>query len=217
VTEHVEVKGSIWTPGVPVLADTPAKKYLLALTGVLLSVALAYLTVTGWRAVQADNYYSEANHQHMGKELSEAKKGYEKALALNPNHAEASFGLGMIEAATDPGRAVELYLRAIAIDPRNADYHAWLAYAYHNELGKTGPAIKSMETAVDLDGQNYQYRLALSAFLVADGQVDRAIRQLEEVVKLAPEIPAAHQKLGDLYSGLGQKEKASSHRAMISK
>jgi tetratricopeptide (TPR) repeat protein len=215
VTEHAEAKGSIWTPGVPAIADTPIKTYALILVGIALSVLLAYLAVSGWQKIQADNYYAEANHRHMGQDLAGAKKGYKKALSLNPNHADANFGLAMIEADKDPRRAVERYKKAIALDPRNADYHAWLAFAYHNGLDKSAPAIGSMNKAIELEPENYQYRLAISAFMVNVGEVDGAIAHLEQVTRLAPAVSSAHEKLAGLYAERGEKDKARAHRAMI--
>jgi tetratricopeptide (TPR) repeat protein len=215
VTEHAEPKGSIWTPGVPAIADTPIKTYALILVGILLSVLLAYLAINGWQKIQADNYYAEANHRHMGQDLAGAKKGYKKALSLNPNHADANFGLAMIEAGKDPRQAVKRYKKAIELDPRNADYHAWLAYAYHNELKKPALAIESMKKAIELEPENYQSRLAISVFMVNAGEIDGAIAQLEEVTKLAPAVSSAHERLAALYAESGDEEKARTHRGMI--
>lgn len=206
MTEYTEAKKSIWTPGAPVFADTPIKKYLLVAAILVLTGLLVLLAAGGRRRLAENRYYSQAVDLQESNQVSAAKKAYKKVLSLNPEHAEANIGLGMLEVGKEPLRAVARYKKAIAIDPGQADYYAWLAYAYFNELGKPAKAIESMKKAIEIDPRNYQYHLAVGIFLSKSGRVEEAIAELEEVIRLEPTVAAAHQKLSRLYAERGRRQ-----------
>ena len=205
MTEYIEAKKSIWTPGAPVIADTPIKKYLLIVAIVALSALLVVLAENGGRRLAENRYYSQAVELQESNQVSEAKRAYEKVLSLNPEHAGANLGLGMLEVRKYPLRAVARYKRAIATDPGQADYHAWLAYAYFNQLGKPEEAVESMKKAIEIEPRNYQYHLAAGIFLSKSGRVDEAISELEQAEKLDPMVTAAHTKLNRLYAERKQR------------
>lgn len=213
----VERSKSIWRPGVPAVAKTPGqRRVLLVVVGVLL-VVLAFTVYDGRRRIAAEKLMSQASHVHMGGHTREAKKLYERVLDLNPNHADANFNLGMIEVARNPKKAVALYKKAVAADPTKADYPAWLAYAYHNQLKDYDQAIVWMKKAIALDPENYQYHLAVSGFTVKAGKTDEAIGHLKQVLKLAPKLLVPHRRLAKLYRQKGMINEARRHEAVAGK
>lgn len=217
MSTKAQERKSIWTFGVPVLAKSQKMKRILAIAGLFLFVVLVYMVISGWRQIEADKYFVKANHAHMNGDFKKGKKLYEKALALNPSHADANFGLAMIMAKKDTKQAIKLYKKAIAIEPGNADYNAWLAYIYQNEQKDSAKAIVWMEKAIEIEPENFQYRLAISTFFINANKTDDAINHLERAIKLSPDVIVPHQKLAQLYTSKGLDKQAREHEKIVQK
>lgn len=200
MTEYIEAKKSIWTPGVPIFADTPIRKYVLAAAIVVMSVFLVVLAQSGRQRLLENKLYHQAFELQESGQAPEAIKAYKKLLSLNPEHAEANVGLGLLEVRKDPRQAISRYKKAIATDPGKADYYSWLAYAYFNGLKKPVEAMDSINKAIEIAPRNYQYHLAAGIFLKKSGRLDEAINELETVVKLEPMFFAAKKRLDRLYA-----------------
>ncbi|MDJ0896564.1 MAG: adenylate/guanylate cyclase domain-containing protein [Alphaproteobacteria bacterium] len=107
--------------------------------------------------------------------------------------------------ADELGKAMEMFKRAIALDPDFAQAHARLAYA-HIQQGWYGPwedrsehlqeAIACADQSVKLDDKEPATRLSLGRALVLAGSRDRGIAQLRVAVELDPSFAQAHFALG---------------------
>lgn len=178
---------------------------LLAALVVVLFVVLATLVVRGGNSVKVANLTSDATHLQMAGKLSKAKRLYRQALRINPNAAEAQFGLGSTLMRQRRGNeAAEHLEKAVELAPGNAQYHAWLAFNYYNLLNRRDEARRHMAQAVKLQPNDTQYRLALATFLRRMGETTAAISEYERVVKLDPSLIVAHKRLGELYRRLGR-------------
>jgi len=105
----------------------------------------------------------------------------------------ALIGLGDA-ALAEPGRdaafaAHQLYLQALALEPRRADVHVRIAGA-HRAIGNHDAALGSLERAIALGAGATALRTALDAALEAN-DVQRAVRFANDVLALAPEDPRA--------------------------
>lgn len=97
---------------------------------------------------QAAQKYAQGRAQQQQGNHQQAQALYNAVLELQPAHAEALHGLGVIAAQEgDPQRALELIDRALAIDPEFA-----LAYCNRGnalrELGQLDAAIASYDRAI---------------------------------------------------------------------
>jgi Flp pilus assembly protein TadD len=78
--------------------------------------------------------FGDAVQHHEARRLTDAERLYRQVLAANPRHADSLHLLGVIGGQT--GRhdlAVDMIGRAIAINPREAAYHANLGISLRHQ------------------------------------------------------------------------------------
>ncbi len=78
-------------------------------------------------------------------------------------------------------------------------------------------ALPLAEKAVQLAPKLYAARNVLGRVLLDLGQIDRAIKELEEGVKLAPTSPEMHYALARAYTRGGRKQEAAREREIFKK
>ena len=79
-----------------------------------------------------------------------ATKQYDAALETDPDFTSALYNKGIVLEGDDLEAAVDLYRRALAVDPDLAAAHMRLGFALLH-LGKTDEAEKHLSTGVELD------------------------------------------------------------------
>jgi len=140
-----------------------------------------------------------ADHLYVAmKQPEKAVLQYEQALQLNPQDIETLLILGNLRVESGHFReARELYLRALELDSSNE-----LAGRMFDALDTDAAAAGETDSAT-------LYRKARS--LVQRGRTDQAIVSLEELLQTCPDHAEAHNDLGILYFGKGNREKALVH------
>jgi Flp pilus assembly protein TadD len=154
-----------------------------------------------------------------------------RAIALDSNHADAWFELGLAhEEALHPAEAERAWLRAASLAPRNTQVLSFLAYHYlwydhHAE------ALRWADSAVAVEPTYFLAREASTFLALATGRADVAMRHAEAVTRTRghePPIPfcllaAATARRGDIASArryavqaeeLVNKPQASKHDAV---
>lgn len=103
--------------------------------------------------LDSDNVYAYYNlgllAQDAGKDAL-AIKQYDAALKTDPTFTSALYNKGIVLESGDLEAAVELYRRALAIDPKLAAAHMRLGFALVH-LGKTDEAEEYLSSGVKLD------------------------------------------------------------------
>jgi tetratricopeptide (TPR) repeat protein len=176
------------------------KALVLAVFVALAPTALAQTTPTGMTPAQAKRaeayfHFSMARVLDQGEDFSEAIKEYKKALEINPNDSEI---------------------------------YSAMARTYFNQRNRD-EAIKAAQKAVELNADNIgAHRLLgdiyIRAITITNGQGDRvpspaevavqkenlqkAIREYEEMVRIDPKEANGYIVLGKLYSFNDQPEKS---------
>lgn len=206
---------SPWSYGTPVFAKSPVKKMLMFVVAILLILTFLYFAVDGWRQLQANNYLEEARHLYTDGKIPEAKRAYQQVLTFRPADADANFGLGLIEVTKNPDRAIKFYKKAIALDASQADYFAFAAYAYHNQLKRNDQAIVWMKKAIKINPNKASYHATLGVFLLHSERVDEAIEEYQKASKLAPDYVIPHKKLAEIYRSQGLNKLAEKHEGLI--
>src|SRR5262249_31893794 len=102
-----------------------------------------------------------------------------------------------LKAKKDLAGAVAAFLKAIEVEPKNANYHANLANTLSAE-GDLDEAIVYYTNAIDLDPQNALIHYNLGHALTANNDMEVAIVQYRVVIKLDPKNAFAHTNLGVL-------------------
>lgn len=103
--------------------------------------------------------------------------------------------------------AVDIYLKALRLDPNNATAQNNLGHAYV-ELGRLDDAARCLEDAVKLQPDNSLFRYNLGNTYLLIRQVPRAIEQLREAIQLRESYPEAHNDLGNAYLDNGDYKNA---------
>ncbi len=177
----------------------------------------AKYTQTGWN--NAIRYYEEAlrldpnyalaycgladNYAYMGsvvmperEAIAKEKEFAEKALALDPELAEAHMSLALaLVAAYDWRNGLKEFDRALELNPN-------LAFAYEtqawtvNGLGRFDEAIAKTRKAVELDPLNPFFQMSLSFYQYWARQYDDAIEQARKTLEMDPNLTISHVLLG---------------------
>ena len=141
---------------------------------------------------------------------------FEKALAIDPEYAEAWAGLGgayqqkgaFLNLPELVEKAVECERRALAIDPNLADAHTWLG-ASLLALGRVDEAIAALNHSIGIDASQVRTWSTLArAYWIGRGDIDKGIESLEYAVELNPQFGYGHLQLAFLYVEQGDNAKA---------
>jgi len=114
----------------------------------------------------------------------------------------------------ETGLAIDLYQRAIKLDPGNDDLHIGLGSCYIYGRGRTGDPQETMEGIKELldvvrrDSTNMKAQMMLGVGGIVSGQYDKATDRLLKVVTADPKNAEATAYLADAYAGKGDKTEA---------
>ncbi len=148
-----------------------------------------------WRTVEASLFSESQRNPYVA--------GLQRALGIA--HFQAQHYLPAAAALKRADRAVRL----------DAEARFLLASA-HLRLGRSHWARAELETLVDSEPQQPRYRLALARLHYEGQRFLAGAEQLRSALERAPNLPEAHDLLGQCLEGLGQVEAAEAeYRAAI--
>jgi len=99
------------------------------------------------------------------------------------------------------------YLRAIELEPKNADAYRRLGQAYH-AAGKKEKALEAFTAAVRIEPGDYRIYEALGYYYDQQGDYVNALPEYVKGVELAPDEADAHRFLGTAYRHLERYDEA---------
>lgn len=142
--------------------------------------------------------------------LPRARRAAERAVALDPNLAEAHASLALVNDYRRNGpTAVREYKRALSLNPNYARGHQWLGNLFL-ALGRLEKAQSHLETAAKLDPLSPSIHAALSG--VCNRQqpprTEKALSHTARAKELVPDYAAAHIVEGVARSRAGRHEDA---------
>ncbi len=125
--------------------------------------------------------------------MARAGTAAERALALDPNSAEAhaALALTLLFGAWDLPAAGAAFARAIALNPRLATTRAFHAL-YLSACGRSDDSVAEARTAEALDPVSPLTVLSVSWACYFTGRTDEALTQLHRVLDVAPGSAAAY-------------------------
>ncbi len=138
-----------------------------------------------------------------------AREAVERALALDPNLAEAHAAMGRIKMSYDWdwAGADAAYQRALALEPGNA----WVvrhAADLAATLGRFDEAIAQDRRTVELDPLSPTNYIFLGRHACDAGRLDEAIAAYKKGLELNPDSPGVHAYLGVLFLVQGHPQQA---------
>lgn len=161
-----------------------------------------------------------------GALLDEAREAFERARALDPQNPAIITALGVTERLRsiqsannekpDNAKAVALLEEAINIQPAYALAHIELArlLASSNDQEKALSSYANARLAAPYD-PTIAYEVAV--YLREIKETKAAILEFERALQLAPNFVEAHVALVDLYTFIGENEKAIEHMEAVAK
>jgi len=142
---------------------------------------------------------------------------FEKALAIDPEYAEAWAGLGggyqlkgnFLNMPELLERAIDAERKALALHPALVDAYNWMGGA-ELALGRVEAAIAALQKAVDVDpSQARGYAALARAHWLGRGDLRRGVEGFEQAVRINPQFGYAHLQLAFLYTELGEYAQAA--------
>jgi DNA-binding winged helix-turn-helix (wHTH) protein/tetratricopeptide (TPR) repeat protein len=145
-------------------------------------------------------YAAVADCQAYMAKRDEAKEAITKALELDNELGEVHASLGFFRFLYDwdfAGAESE-FLRALELSPNYAEAHHWYA-VYLANVGRHEEAFREAELAVERDPLSLLMNMTAALNYYTGREYDRAIAQLERVIEMDVNFPAAHSVLGCVY------------------
>jgi len=122
----------------------------------------------------------------MPAEVAAQVQKYRSALMMDPNDLEANIGLGNLMFDSNQWeKAIDLYSKALQVDPTNADVRVDRAIAYHS-IGQNPKAKEEMVRVTKEHPDHRNAWLNLGVVSGAMGDKATAIRAWEQYLKLDP-------------------------------
>jgi TolB-like protein/DNA-binding winged helix-turn-helix (wHTH) protein len=145
-----------------------------------------------------------------------AREAVERALALNPNLAEAHAQMGRIkqQADFDWAGANASFQRAVVLEPQNPEFVRMVAFSA-NGLGRFDEALQLSRRAVDLDPLNATSWEALGETEYLDGRLDEAAVHAKKALELSRDVWPGPILLSKIYLMQGRPRDALSEIELV--
>jgi tetratricopeptide (TPR) repeat protein len=152
-------------------------------------------------------------------DIDGAAKALEKALEINPNYIQGYALAGMYFLQGKADESIDLYIKALRLDPDNAILHMNLAVVYQHKENYDA-AIASCERAISLKPGIPAFKLALTNNYAAKGDFSKAKEQVESISSFSHDQMNAYLGLLDtcqLNSEKGKQIMLALNKAVFSR
>lgn len=148
-----------------------------------------------------------ADHFRMAA-YADAREDYELALQFDPAAIPLYVELGDIyHLQEQPHMALETWCRGLWVGYSEALSERVLAVAA--EAADLWPIVQLIRDCAARHPTEARYRLLLSRLLRSAGQEEESVLQLQQAVRLSPQLLEAQDALGEIYARVGETGKAS--------
>ncbi len=148
-------------------------------------------------------------------DFAEAREEFKKAVDLNPELPMAHSLLGQALLKTgDRDRARAAFEQELALNPNDFESHLYLGVIL-KEDSSFDAALQHFSRAQTLRPADLGVRYQIASLYVARGDTDRALPELESIVKAAPDFVEAHVSLATVYYRLKRKADGDAERAIV--
>lgn len=146
---------------------------------------------------------------HRAGKLLEAASLYGRILGRDPDHADATHGMGLIAYQTDQSdKAVDLLRAALALASDQAEWHCDMGVVLADR-GELDEVVKCYRRALEIR-PNYESALTNLGFaLQTQGKLDEAAKVYRHALAVNPKSAVVHNNLGNLLRSQGLMEDAT--------
>jgi tetratricopeptide (TPR) repeat protein len=131
--------------------------------------------------------------------LDDALASFQQALMLNPDTAQAHYGIGRINDVPNPQAAIAAYERAIALAPHDTEPIYRLGVLYAAGLGEYTNAVATFQRGLAHNANAALLIAGLGSTYARMGCIDAAIDLLQQAVAQQPDLIVAQEWLSILY------------------
>jgi|SRR5579872_41465 len=153
----------------------------------------------------------------MVSDFSGALVDFQKAADLNPNLPDvySYYGLALLSTGDQAG-AKKAFERELQSDPNNFAANLRMGVLLRQDEDNDG-AMKFFQHALEIRPGDFGVRYQIASVKLAKGQLDDARRDLEALIKEAPQFTEAHVSLATVYFRQKKKTEGDRERAIVLK
>jgi tetratricopeptide (TPR) repeat protein len=153
----------------------------------------------------------------MVKDFAGALADFQKAVELNPKLPDvyAYYGLALLTTGDQAG-AKKAFQRELQTNPNNFDANLRMGVLLRQDQDNDG-ALKFFQHALEIRPGDFGVRYQIAVVKLAKGEMVAAERDLEALVKEAPQFTEAHVSLATVYFRQKKKEEGNRERAIVLK
>jgi tetratricopeptide (TPR) repeat protein len=144
------------------------------------------------------------------------RRTFEVLVERYPEEPNIRYAWGVYLLQDEPEAALAEFRRVLSMDPAHVPAMCQIALQMIKE-GRYQEARPFAEQAAETDPRNFVARNAYGRVLLELGEMDGAIRELEEGTRLAPDSPQMFFQLARAYQRAGRKEDAEKARVTFMK
>lgn len=171
------------------------------------------------KANKPESFRDLAEYWEKNKDLNLAAYYYKKGAFLENTEKSVTFAgnlfLAILQRTDKPDfrrwqarEAIEIFNKALEINPSNLDSKIALATCYTEGTGETMKGVTLLREVTQQDSNNVSANIILGKLAIQSGQLDKAIRRLEHVLMIEPKNTEAMYFLAEAYKNQGNKAKA---------
>jgi tetratricopeptide (TPR) repeat protein len=150
------------------------------------------------------------------RHLDASRKFFGELVANYPDDPNVHYSYGVFILPQDAETALKEFQRAHELDPNHQPAMVQMAFEYLKRRDYDA-ALPLAEKSVALAPRMFPARNVLGRVLLELGQIERAIHELEEGVRLAPVSPDMHFALARAYTRAGRKADADRENEIFKK
>jgi tetratricopeptide (TPR) repeat protein len=164
---------------------------------VLVLLVAATLAVSGCRSTARAREHVEKGKQYFAqKQLSSAEVEYRQAIAINPDYADAYYGLGLLQIQQEhPTAASQSLAHAVDLEPNNLDARLRLGDLLISST-QYAEARQQAEAVLARDGKSAGAHRLLGQVALHQMQYVSAESELQQAIVLDPRDPQTYEVLG---------------------
>ena len=163
--------------------------------------------------VDGESYFRAGLGAFHTEDFDAAERAYRMAFSLDPNHAEAVHGLGVVLALKEKYDEAEgFFLKAIELDPDFGNAYKDLGSA-RGRQGKFQEAVEPLRKALQIDPDDVDSHMMLGATLSGLGRIKEGQAHMDMAIRLDGTYEDARASV-DAADGLlttGKLDEAASH------
>ena len=143
-------------------------------------------------------FFEQAIQHHQAGQLEQAKKKYQEILDTNPQHADSSHLLGLVEYQYgNYVKAIQHIQQAVLISPKQPVFLNNLGNVL-KEMGELDRSVQAYQQALEVAPDDAEIHNNLGVTLKEMGELDRSVQAYQQALEINPQYAEAHNNLGNV-------------------